>query len=112
VTPNGYQAVADAITGYFRLVPPLDRRQVYVWNLRRTENRNGHAFPSPVGWGDRGPDFDIDACLVWYAQGVPGPRGQGFETPAERNARMADPGSLESIRSRNAERSRGIHSSE
>lgn len=80
---GGYTAVAREITRVYGLDPPLDRRNVYEWNYRRTENRDGRPFPSPareVAAKRTRPRllFRISDCLRWYSAGVPGKYGRGW----------------------------------
>jgi hypothetical protein len=80
---GGYSAVARALTELHQLDPPMDRRQVHTWNKRRTLNRAGRPFPSPVRAEhakSRQPRlfFDIAQVVAWYAAGVPAPHGDGW----------------------------------
>lgn len=93
---GGYSAVAADLSERFGLDPPIDRRLVYQWNRRRTENAEGRPFPSPTRRvaAKRGKPsllFDFDAVAAWYAAGAPYRWNQGWETPAGRNYRYAHP---------------------
>ena len=94
---GGYSAVARELSRRFELEPPLDRRWIRTWNTRRTLNRLDQPFPSPVrAEKDAKPTqprliFDVDAVAAWFAAGVPARWGAGWETPAERNERYANP---------------------
>lgn len=99
MSTGGFTAVALYLTEQFGLVPPLTRPQVFQWNARRTVNAAGQMFPSPVTSNKNAPAhrprllFSLEACADWYAAGAPAPHSnqyvQVFETPAERNARLA-----------------------
>jgi hypothetical protein len=97
MSTGGFAAVAGYLTERFGLEPPLSRQQVYAWNKRRTVNRDGRMFPSPVA---AGPEFSLDEVDSWYAAGPPAFLGDGWETPAERNSRRASREWL--LRQRNA----------
>lgn len=93
---GGYAAVAAELTERFGLEPPLDRRQIELWNRRRTENADGQPFPSParrVTARRSQPRllFSFEAVAAWYAAGVPARWGTGWERPADRNHRYAHP---------------------
>jgi hypothetical protein len=81
---GSYSAVAEYLTERFGISPPLDRRQVYVWNKRRTINQAGDMFPSPVRRRPALPRqpsllFDFGQVAAWYSAGVPGRFGQGWK---------------------------------
>lgn len=92
---NGWQAAATAITQAFGLDPPLSRKQVYAWVRRGSINAVGETFP-------QGPPFHLPAVVDWYAKGVTAPGGARWETPVQRNERLAHPTQLDQLRRRNA----------
>jgi hypothetical protein len=80
---GGYSDTARDLTERFGIEPPLDRRQIHLWNKRRTRNRAGEHFPSPVRRRSALPRqpvllFDFDQVASWAAAGVPGPHGKGW----------------------------------
>jgi hypothetical protein len=86
---GSYAVTAAELTDRFGISPPLDRRQVELWNRRRTVNRAGQMFPSPArkepGALRTQPRlmFRISQVAEWYAAGVPGRWGQGWVVPGE-----------------------------
>lgn len=81
---GGYSAVAGELNKRFRPQPPIDRRQVYNWDHRQTRNASGELPPSPA---EVRPDarrttpsrvFAVEGWVVWFAEGVPGPRRSGW----------------------------------
>ena len=82
---GGYTDVARAINDRYNPEYPVRRQNVLLWNDRRTLNRNGDAFPSPVReipgvTGQRKPRlvFRLSQCVEWYGAGVPEKYGAGW----------------------------------
>jgi hypothetical protein len=84
---GGYSDVAAAMTRHYGR--PYDRRQIELWNRRRTLNRYGQMFPSPARVVPhalpRQPRllFRIRDVIEWAAAGIPAPHGNGWRSPFE-----------------------------
>lgn len=85
----GYAELARELSSAFGLERPLESRQVQMWHLRATRNRDGVPFPRPA---EEVPDaprttprflFSITAVTEWYRAGTPGLHGVGWRVPGD-----------------------------
>jgi hypothetical protein len=81
---GGFAVCARILNAWFALDPPLDSRQIELWNRRRTRNRDGEPFPEPrVIEGAKPPQpsrlFSVRDVVAWYAAGVPDKYGVGWK---------------------------------
>jgi len=86
---TGFQGLAAILSERYSIVPPLDRRQVWLWWSRGTKNAAGEHFPTPVKETRESPTgvrvsrwFDIEQVATWYSRGVPGLRRKGWKYPS------------------------------
>jgi hypothetical protein len=84
---GGYSDVAAEITRHFGR--PYRRQHIESWNRRRTVNRAGQMFPSPVTMNQHPLRtrprllFDSRQVIAWMEGGIPGPSGKGWKDPRE-----------------------------
>jgi len=86
---GGYQVVATALNLAYSWPDgrTVDRRQVEMWFIRETLNKDGEPPPHEVDTDDEAPRtqpfyiFETDHWVVWVAPGVPGERRRGWVIP-------------------------------
>jgi hypothetical protein len=92
VMRGGYAVVASAINEHYGLAAPVTRQQVHRWDTHQSKNMAGHVPPGPVEIRPHArrttPSrvFETGPWLLWFGEGVRGPRRKGWvvNVPATR----------------------------
>jgi|307.fasta_scaffold00053_30 hypothetical protein len=90
---GGYQVIATAFNETFEFPDgrgDIDRRQVEMWFVRQTRNKDGNRPPLPVNENPEAAhsqpyyEFDVPPWIDWAAAGVPGRSRKGWVIPVRK----------------------------